>query len=209
MHDADDDELRRTARRQSDLGADLTPFALLLRIGLGVTFDIESFFLRGAGQRAIPPEPCQIDRQLALNPDPQPRFVRLERRPGHVLVYPSAQRQEQPAHVDIPPLRLAAESASPPDANASARKSAQTIDACGIELILQSRVHQDSRSCLPFADAYVHGAVHNFVGRRFKDASSGARASIDAGYVAGGWNKPVPRRAGDFDPWIVERAVDR
>src|SRR5262249_23006176 len=141
--DADDDEFRRDARRQSYLGNDLARFAPLRRIGFGVAFDVKGLFGRDAGQRAVTPEFGQIAVQFPLNPNPQTRLLRLGLRPDHILVNPPPQGQKQSPHVDVAPFGLAAQRAGAPHANAPARKRPQAIDAFGIEFVLNTVVYHN------------------------------------------------------------------
>src|SRR5574337_592847 len=85
-HDADHDELRGRERREADLDDDLAEVARLRRIIFGVALDEERFRPRLSLERAGRLQLDEVTRQLALDPDPKPRVVRLERRPAHVDV---------------------------------------------------------------------------------------------------------------------------
>src|SRR4030095_14998532 len=81
MNDPHDDELRWNAGRETDLGHDPAGLAHLGWIGLGVALDVDRRALALAGEPALLPDSSEVGLQLAIDPHPQPRVVRLERRP--------------------------------------------------------------------------------------------------------------------------------
>src|SRR5690606_540249 len=190
-------ELGGLHRRQANLDDELPLIAHLRRIELRVALDVEGF--RCSPAKECPVAPHRRQEGLDVPPDARPQIlvVRLEYDPLRATLDRLLHVVEQTTYVDVTPRRIAAQRASPPNADSEVREAADAVDANGIEEVL-----------LPFRDLHfrLQSAPNDLIGRRLVDTALVVAPGINAGDVAGRWNrKRTAVRTGDPDPRVIER----
>src|SRR3954454_23296588 len=175
LADPEDHELGGLDGADADLGHDLAGLDHVGGVGLGVALDVERLARRRPEERPAAPGEGEEVPHRHPQPQPQPLVVRLEDRPLGALDDRLGDVVEEPAHVEVAPLRIARERARAPDADAASREAADAGDALGVE-----------RALLGVCDLEgdpVRGH-HALVGGGLVPAAGRVRAGPDAGHVA-------------------------
>src|SRR3954454_22661855 len=167
--DSEAHEFGRAHRRDPDLGDQPAAVDVVLGHRRSVAADVEGFVLGRPHQRAVAPHPSQEQPYAIVDPRPQPLAVRLERGPRRAVLDRALEEQEQAAHADIFPQRVAGEGAGAPEPDAAVREAPDQIDAARVEQPLNRRV-----------DLVLHAerADQDLVGGRLPDAALEIDAAI-------------------------------
>src|SRR3954469_22200017 len=195
---AEDHELGRLHRGDADLADDLPGLDHVGRVGLGVALDEEGLLRGRAEQRARPPCPGQEAGRRVAQLQPQELVVGLEHAPLRAFHDRLGDVVEQPAHVDVAPLRVAREGPGAPHADAAAGERADAVDADLVEAALL-RVRDLERESV--------GAHDDLVGRGLVDAAALVDAAPESGDVARrrDLDGPAGERVHRLDPRVVQR----
>src|SRR3954447_16109613 len=141
---AEDDELGRLDGRDADLADDLPGLDDVGRVRLGVALDEERLLGGRPEQRALTPGAGEEVRGRDPQLHPQPLVVGLEHRPLRALHDRLGDVVEEPADVDVAPLRVARERARAPDPDAASGERADAVDADLVEAALLALCHLEA-----------------------------------------------------------------
>src|SRR6185437_3918314 len=136
LADAEDDELRGLDRRDADLDDHLAGVDHVGRVGLLVALDVEGLVGRRAEQRTLAPRPGEEARHGDAQADPEALVVGLEHGPLGALHDRLGDVVEQPAHVQVAPLRVARQGAGAPHPDAAAGERADAVDTALVQAAL-------------------------------------------------------------------------
>src|SRR5579875_4057471 len=129
------DEFGGLHRCDTDIDGEDAHVPVLRRVVLLVTLDVERLFRTRAEQRPAAPDPAQEHVDGAFHRSPEPEVVRLENGPVRAVEDRLLHEVEQPPHVQVAPLRVAAQRARAPDPDALAGEGPDAVDPDGVELV--------------------------------------------------------------------------
>src|SRR6266511_890805 len=196
----EDDEFGWLDWGDTDLNHQHAGVAVLGRVVLGVALDKKRLGGRLAEERAVAPDPAQEHGDRALHRVPELRVVGLEDHPVGAVEDRLLDVVEEPAHVEVTPLRVAGECARAPDPDALAGERPDAVDAVRVELVVlalgQVQLQRDR-------------AAYDLVGGRLVHAAGGVVAGPDAGHVPTRRDERrcAAQRVHHLDPRPVERGV--
>src|SRR5512143_1346523 len=181
LADAEDDEFRGLHRRETELDNQLTGVDDLGRVGLVVALDVEGLLRAGAHERAVTPEERQERRDRPLHALPEAMVVGLEHDPLGRALDRRLDHDEQAAHVDVAPRRVARQRTGTPDADAAVHEP-DGVDALRVQQVL-----------LTLADVVLEAerTTNDLVCRRLVDAALAVGTRVDTRDVARRRNEDV------------------
>src|SRR6266536_1893543 len=202
LTDANNDKFSRFHGSNSDQDNQPPIVDIILSHGGAVAADKEGFFYLCALQGTITPDSGQEVRDALCHSGPERIIVRLEDHPLCASIQRGFNKDEEAAHVDVFPLAITGDTASPPHAQGTVfnTKVSQYIDTFGVKDLL-----------LPFVDFrfQVKDATNSLVSRGFVNATLIVYTGVYPRHMAAGWNRDdiSGERISDLHARIVESCI--